>query len=152
MRTDVLCDNSAHIPFLAVLHSANIAVALQRELAALLLNDAVQDIVARGNLSQDCIADIITVALLQKDAVAGMLNEGPHAVSFDIDGVGLAFAQHLRHFAQPGIIGQFVARLIGDCSIALVVASAPGSQQSPSQSFNYIFQRAIHPYFLISIP
>lgn len=136
--TDVLRHHTAHILLLAMLNALHVAVALKCEVVPLLLDDAVQDIMPGGYLCQDCIADVVGVVLFEEDAVACMLDEGTHTVAFDVYGVRFVLGKHLRHLAKPDIVGQFVTRLIGDNSIALLVSPSPRRQQGARQAFYYI--------------
>ena len=91
-----------------MLSATDVAVALQDEVVASPLDDAMQHIVPRYDLRQHSIAHVVGIVFLEEDAVAHVFDEGAHAVAFDVDGIGFTFAEHLRHFAQPGIVGQFV--------------------------------------------
>ena len=95
MRTNVLRHDTTHVLYFAKLHTFYIAIALKCQVIALLLYDAMQNVMPRGNLCKDGIADIIAVALFEEDAVASMLDERTHTVTFDENGVWLALVQHL---------------------------------------------------------
>ena len=110
-----------------MLHSPHVAIALQREPVSFFFDDTMQDVVPGGNLSEDGISHVVGVSLLKEDTVSSMLDKRPHTISLHVDGIGFAFPEHLRHFAQPSIVGQLMTGLNRNDAIALAVMTAQGS-------------------------
>lgn len=145
---DVVCDEAADIFREAVFGSAQVAVALQDEMVALLGDDAVQDVMSGTDFCEDGVSDVVCVALFKVHAVTLVFDERAHAVAFDMDGACFAFVEHLCDFAEPCIVGEFAARGLRDDAVASAVALTQGREQAVRKALDVVLQTCIHDHGL----